>query len=197
MITGFSQEALAQLRPCDVIYTQSTSFVSKGIRKFSGGWPSHTEMVLVPNDMMGAAAKGVRKASIHTLDNPSGHAVAFRVPGLTERDWARVISDALSDEGEPYPYPKVFVLQFVDAVVFRGRYVTRRFAVSPYNYCNAAVQKWLRKASTSEALFPWDLDQGQPDDMMSEQVRRGHPLVWASSDEAVASVLSQYKRISI
>lgn len=165
----------------DVIYTQSESFISKGIRHFSThrgerpSWASHAALSMIPGEISEAVAEGIK---INPISSIRGPAVALRVPGLTDQMRTAIANSAISDLGRPYPYAKVFGLHLIDSVLFGGRYVARRFAFSANNYCNAHVAKALRASDHPYAIVPFDLDEATPDDMLDWQVRQGHRVVW-------------------
>jgi hypothetical protein len=169
------------LKPLDVVFTTSDSFLSKGIRRFTRhkgerpSWASHTAIVLIPPMISEAVADGIKTNDIASIKGP---AIAFRIPGMTERDYSAGINTALNDTGTPYPYVKVLGLKLIDSVFFHGHPRAVRWAVTGRRYCDGHVAKALRATDNPLALVPWDLDEGDPDNFMDWLTRRGYPVVW-------------------
>jgi uncharacterized protein YycO len=180
------------LRPADIIFTQSNSVVSQTIRLFTQhageppSWASHVAMVHIPPwDMIEAVDAGVKVNPIVTLDG--GRAVAMRIPSISDHARSEVVGRALGELGKKYPFEKL-LKHAIDRGIFKGRNVARRFGLRPNLYCDALV----RMAYRGVYNFPWDIDEGDPDDLMDHMMREEYPIVWASSREALASLEACY-----
>jgi hypothetical protein len=169
------------LKPADILFTQSSSVVSRGIRHFTQhkgekpSWASHCALVIMPDTISEAVAEGIKTNPLSSIRGP---AIAFRIPGMTEAHQTAAVNTALRDTGKPYPYAKVFGLHLIDSVFFKGAYRARRWAVTGNNYCSGHIVHALRATGNPYAAMPFDLDENDPDDLMDLFVRRTYPVVW-------------------
>lgn len=198
------------LRPGDIGFQRSTSFLSEGIRDFTEHpleeetFASHTFMVLFPAlgrlvrseayypDIIEAQDE-VRINALTEYRNDDSDTAVFRVPELKEEDELRLQSAAISYLGEKYPYEKI-ALKAIDHLLGDGN-IYDRLSLRSNRYCNALVERIYKDADWSIAV--WDDDEGSPDDLMDRFIRKKYPLVWVSSERTLELLKQIYPALQV